>query len=506
MRRRAFHIALALIALGALAVPAETFAKNSKRPVITRVKPMRLRVGAKVEVRGRNFSAKRTRNTVVFRGPDQHTAFAKPRRASRRRLVVIVPRGTARALGSRSTARFKLRVIVRRKFSTWTRKRLSPVIVSSTVAGEETGGGGGGGGGGGLPPSTCLAGDDDGDLLPGTLEQQLGTDPCLRDTDGDGVEDGYEYQSAKDLNNDEQQLANTSLPYPGKRPYPNALDPSDAGTDFDRDSLSLREEQRAWNYTTDHGSARTLTPLTYSDGEQYSVYSKSGDSRDPALAAVGYAKQADFLNWASAHGYRTVHLSDGPPWYSAITGSNYGLLDMNRNGSEAAGIPAGYIYPEQTYYDTRADGYLSDDERDEDADGLTNFDETHGRMRPGYWEACYSQEHPHPVSYAGTDFLDADSDGDSVRDGADDQDHDDVPNVMELSRNAASGLWDGQAFCKPLDGLPSPPATNHPAAYGRVNPFNPCLPATWSRTCDAHPPLEEAGAPFDNSLNWAALN
>jgi hypothetical protein len=276
--------------------------------------------------------------------------------------------------------------------------------------------------------------------------------------------------------------------------------------DFDRDVLSLREEQRAWRYTTDHGSARTLTPLTYSDGEQYSIYTTSGGDRNPALAAAGYAKQVDFLNWASAHSYRTVHLSDGPPWYSAVTGNDYGLLDMNRSGAEAAGVAPGYIYTEQTYYDTRPDGYLSDDERDEDADGLPNYDEAHGRLTPGFWDACYNQERPHPVRYAGTDFLDADSDGDGVRDGADDQDHDDVPNVMELSRNAASGLWDGQSYCKPLDGLPSPPATNHPGAYGRVNPFNPCLPATWSRTCDAHPGLEDAGAPFDNSLNWAALN
>ena len=34
---------------------------------------------------------------------------------------------------------------------------------------------------------------------------------------------------------------------------------------------------------------------------------------------------------------------------------------------------------------------------------------------------------------------DEDSDGDGVRDGADDQDHDDVPNVMECSRVRAVG-------------------------------------------------------------------
>jgi hypothetical protein len=39
-----------------------------------------------------------------------------------------------------------------------------------------------------------------------------------------------------------------------------------------------------------------------------------------------------------------------------------------------------------------------------------------------------------------------------------------------------------------------------------VNPFNPCLPAEWSRTCTLHPSFENAGAPFDGSVNWYSLN
>ena len=50
---------------------------------------------------------------------------------------------------------------------------------------------------------------------------------------------------------------------------------------------------------------------------------------------------------------------------------------------------------------------------------------------------------------SGTNPSTRTSDGDGVRDGADDQDHDDIPNVMELSRIAASGLDDTQgASCK----------------------------------------------------------
>ena len=55
---------------------------------------------------------------------------------------------------------------------------------------------------------------------------------------------------------------------------------------------------------------------------------------------------------------------------------------------------------------------------------------------------------------------------------------------MELSRIAASGgLFDGESTCKPDPDAPKPPDTNHPNAYGRVNPFNPCLPYRKSRTC-----------------------
>ena len=84
---------------------------------------------------------------------------------------------------------------------------------------------------------------------PDTHETSIGTDPCNSDSDSDGVEDGYEYQSARDLNDDEYQGdPNQVLPYPGKRPYPNPLF-ADANIDYDGDSLTLAEEQSLWRYT-----------------------------------------------------------------------------------------------------------------------------------------------------------------------------------------------------------------------------------------------------------------
>src|SRR4051812_1520050 len=248
MRRRAIQICLALLALTVLAVPAAADAKKkkAKKPVITRVTPMRIGVGGKLTIRGKNFSSSKRRNTVVFRGPGKRTALVKPKSASRRKLVVVVPKSVGRAVGNHETARFKLRVLVNKTFGGWTRKRLSPVVVS----GKKKSDAGDSGGGGGTAPSpspppstnpvapTCLAGDQDHDLLPGSLEQTIHTDPCKKDTDGDGIEDGFEYRSAIDLNNDNYQDPNESLPYPDKRPYPNPLDASDGDTDYDGDSLS----------------------------------------------------------------------------------------------------------------------------------------------------------------------------------------------------------------------------------------------------------------------------
>ena len=258
--------AVTTVCVAPMAAPA-TAAKRSDtaKPKITRVTPMRLEVGETLTIRGKNFKAKKNRNTVVFKGASGRTAFAKPRRATRRKLVVKVPASVARLLlvrdGKQRPTRLKLRVLAGR-FSAFTPRRLSPVVL--TVGGDAPGGGQG------KPLAACNKdADHDDDLLPNQREIEIGTNPCLLDTDGDGIEDGYEYQSARDLNDDEYQDPDTILPYPDKRPYPNALDPSDRDTDFDGDSLTLSEEQRLWRYGVAVGrAARTLEPLYYSDGNQ----------------------------------------------------------------------------------------------------------------------------------------------------------------------------------------------------------------------------------------------
>jgi hypothetical protein len=339
--------------------------------------------------------------------------------------------------------------------------------------------------------------DDDNDLLPDTTELRYKLDPCNADTDGDLVTDGYEYRSAQDLNNDEYQEPNGAVPYPGKRPYPNPLDKADADTDFDGDSLTLVEEFRLWQKYGDPSAG--LDHLNYSDGMQYSDFTYvQGDRRRPNLPAAGYAKQQAFLNWASGAGYLNV-LVNG-------VGPSLDIRDADRDGT-LEGSRAGYLQTEDLYYDLDKDTWLSDDERDEDADGLTNYDEAHGRMIADYWKSCYKMESVFHIKYVGTDLADPDSDGDGVLDGADDQDHDDLPNLMELSRNAASSAarfdWDPAdgVLCK-LDKNKTPNMANPSPWEGRVNPFNPCLPDTGSRTC---PRIAGEWAPFDGSPGYWVL-
>jgi hypothetical protein len=273
--------------------------------------------------------------------------------------------------------------------------------------------------------------DDDGDGLPDSLELQYKLDPLRADTDSDGVSDGFEYWSALDHNG----LAH---PFPGKAPYPNPLDGTDANLDFDGDGLTLMEEYKAWNY-----SGRPL-PLNYSDGQKY--------TGGRVAAPVGQ--------------------------------------DIDHNGS------------------------LSDAEKDVDNDGLTNWDETHGRMTIAWWNVRYSGASTDPdVPYTGyketaypgaaqlfaqPNFVDPDTDGDGVLDGDDDQDHDGYPNWYEVSRPDGSpqfGLRKWWETYTSLDRYPLGAGHNDPQA--RVQPFNPCKP-TSSEACHAFAPANY----YDPDEDW----
>jgi hypothetical protein len=416
IRRVLLGCSLLACAFSAWAVAGS--ARVPKAPVVTSIAPKTLRVGDTLTIRGRNFIPGKNKNSVAFQRPRARAVFLKADRATRTTLKVTITSRVAPYLstsaGKQQPTRFGIRVLSRRFAARFTSKRLSPVIRP------------------GKGPATAPAGctpvptsnqiDSDNDLLPDAVEVKYKLDSCKPDTDRDGMEDGWEYYSALDLNG-------RAVPYPGKRPYPNPLDGSDAGIDHDGDGLTQYDEYAAWVRYGGHRllsqSGNLHSDLFYSDGTQVSYQEPIA-----GLAENPVANRQD------------------RPWLDA-------------NGDEV----------------------LQDDERDADGDGLSNYDEAYGLLTSAWWVASYENEKPYTTPYPELDWLDWDTDGDSVPDGADDQDHDDVSNLKE-SIGARAG--------KPLFGLR--------AFDAFINPYNPCLPNYRSRTCSKHPPApDNAYPPFDTA-------
>jgi hypothetical protein len=392
---------LAFAIVPVLLVPTSAMAKSTKRtyPVIKKVTPLKIAIGSRLTIKGANFNAGKGQNSVVFKRDGKPAVFVKSGLSTKKKIYVTVPDKLAAFLGADSDGsavptRFRLRVLAGRFSKSFTSTKMSPVIKprsgsSSAPAGtyQEC-------------QTTAKAapnGDIDADGLTNGTELAYGIDPCTADTDRDGMTDGYEFYSSKDLN-----LA--ALPYPGTRPWPNPLDGTDGGYDFDGDGLTLSEEYRLWK------AVSGTFPLTaYSDGTQ-----QTG---------------------------------------SVVPASTPALQGLDLDG----------------------DGKLTDDERDADGDGLSNVVEYKYRGTVSWWAKAVTSE----KSYTWTTFKEldptvADTDGDGVLDGADDQDHDDYDNFTEMERSRLQvGL--------------------------RVQPYNPCLPNPHSRTCGRYVPFDNPWPPFDGS-------
>src|SRR5215210_6670246 len=472
--RRIVTTCLTLVAAALLVLPAAATAATKKAPApqITRVQPMRISVGGLLTITGHRFKTTRTKNTVIFRAGDGRTAFVKPVRATKTKLVLRVPASVARLLkvskSRQQPTRLKLRVLAG-TFSKFTPRRLSPV-----VTGVGDGDGTPGGGGGNVQVCNTSA-DYDNDLLSNDLELAIGTDPCLADTDNDGMTDGWEYYAAKDLNI-------KAVPYPGTRPFPNALDPSDGGApgakssryDFDGDGLTTLEEYRAWRVTgssfdaSKAGGLDLQSPLGYSDGTKY--------SRSDEVPAV-------------------------PSWQSA----NFGLPNPTQS------FPA--------TYNLWGDAAWRDDERDADRDGLSNWLASargpgHVDYWPGYWKVPARTIDPwKKTAYCGPDpdleqrpgeynerpfqdldLADPDVDGDTLLDGEDDQDNDDYSNITELYEvvydldgNGVGGV--NPPWCGGLKPEGVIPSIDRGGVDWAINPFNPCAPDPQSRTCPSYIPF-----------------
>ncbi|MEA2349688.1 MAG: hypothetical protein QOG86_629 [Thermoleophilaceae bacterium] len=404
-------------------------------PKITSVSPMALKVGQKLTIRGKNFRPSGTK--VYFLRKGGGVVIAKATKVTKKRLVVKVPATIVPLLKQSGDqllpTKFKLRLLT---------KRYGPIggaKQAPTIAPKD-----------GTTPNPvpkCPTGgsaDSDFDGLTDATETSIGTNPCKADSDGDKLPDGYEYQSALDMNNTTPfGVPDAARPYPGKTPWPNPLDASDADTDHDGDGMSMALEYQLNKFA----GGPKVGDLQYSDGQQRSRFVVA--PADPVLD-----------------------------------------------------------YFDITHFPAFNDGVLSDDERDADSDGLPNWDEAEGRMTQDWWDAQYGADHGlgeyrekrYINDFPKVSAFNPDSDGDGIKDGADDQDFDGLSNAFEISRP-----WDwfltyvstAHPGANPTDNPqlyqdyspPGPlPVGVGPNPWARVQPFNPCKPVA-SETCHVRVPF-----------------
>ena len=336
--RTARAIALLLLATLLLGVPAAD--ARAPRPYVKSVSPLRVSVGEQMTIQGFYFRKGYAENTVVFVASDGRVSFVKSEKSSRTKLTVIVPQKVERLLdtdanGVKVPTKFRIKVIGRR-MSRLAKRPLAEPTIGPDVGGDCDHDG--------TPnPSD---GDDDNDLLPDSIELDIRTNPCVADSDGDKLQDGWEYLSALDLN------AN-ALPYPGKRPYPNALF-ADADVDHDGDGLWAWTEHALWFW----GGSKY--PIDYSDGNQKTQPDPTGAAiwndwdRDGILSD----DERDFDNDGLANIYelRSSYFSEWNPQFP------------------------GAVRPHMFDPDTDGDG-VTDGLDDQDHDDVSNIDE----LRAGTW-------------------------------------------------------------------------------------------------------------------------
>ena len=326
--------AIALLSLTSLLLAVPAAQAGKPRPYVQSVTPLSASVGELMTIEGFYFRPGYAENTVVFVTADGRVGYVRSEHSTKTKITIRVPAKLERLLnvdgnGTRVATKFRIKVIAR-KVSRIAKRPLAQPTIGPDVGGDCDNDG--------TPNPTDT--DDDNDVLPDTIEKTARTNPCVVDSDSDGLLDGWEYMSALDLNHN-------AVPYPGKKPFPNALY-KDAEIDYDGDGMHAWAEHKMWWF-----SGKTY-PLNYSDGDQDTV---------PVDVPVA-------TPWLDLDGNGT--LSDDEHDFDADGLSNvaeYRLVDFQ----PWAGYP-GVVQPDFMDVDTDGDG-LPDGPDDQDHDDVSNIDE-----------------------------------------------------------------------------------------------------------------------------------
>jgi hypothetical protein len=392
------------------ATSASSKKKSAKKkvsyPSVKKVTPLKAGIGDKLSLTGSSFRKGTGKNYVVFKRDGGRALFVKAGKSTAKSISVVIPAKLLTLFtqkgGAPQPTKFRLRVMATRLGTSYTKVGMSPTI--SPVSGEAAG-----------PADDCDGdgvvnakdNDDDNDLLSDTTEAQYGTDPCKRDSDGDGMSDGWEVQSAKDRNGGT---------YPKLKPSPNPLDPKDAQVDSDGDGLTNAEEYTAW--ATYGGNT---IPLSYSGGNATSA------GRGPVPPELKYMDRD-----------RNGYLSD---FERDADGDGIPNMDEDHGNMQGDVKSLARLTTGQTEFDSNVYDF--------------------GIFNTAYLTLAAKQSKMDPLRCAGInqtpffcvdkssggeigvidvqkvdtlDWLTPDSDGDGIRDDNDDVDHDGVPNNVEYQQ------------------------------------------------------------------------